>query len=102
MRLLKRRNELAEPDFRCLGLAGRRARVLHRFFLTAWVILPDPVSRRARDLRPSLSLHHFAGDEIHQDQFDDIDLNLKSGFGGSAGTVKVSDSNHLESAGPPG
>ncbi len=41
VRLLKRRNELAEPDFRCLALAGLRARVLHRFFLTAWVFLPD-------------------------------------------------------------
>jgi REP element-mobilizing transposase RayT len=41
VRLLKRRNELGEADFRCLALACRRARVLHPFFLTAWVYLPD-------------------------------------------------------------
>ena len=41
MRLLKRRNELGEEDFRFLALAFNRARILHPFFLTAWVFLPD-------------------------------------------------------------
>jgi putative transposase len=41
VRLLKRRNKLDGADFRCLALACRRARVLHPFFLTAWVFLPD-------------------------------------------------------------
>ena len=41
MRLLKRRSELRDADFHFLALAFRRARVLHPFFLTAWVFLPD-------------------------------------------------------------
>jgi putative transposase len=41
VRLLQRRSELREADFRCLALACRRGRVLHPFFLTAWVFLPD-------------------------------------------------------------
>ena len=30
-----------EPDFRLLARAFNRARALHRFYLTAWVFLPD-------------------------------------------------------------
>jgi hypothetical protein len=30
-----------EPDFRLLARACNRARALHRFYLTAWVFLPD-------------------------------------------------------------
>jgi REP element-mobilizing transposase RayT len=41
VRLLKRRSELRDADFLFLALAFRRARVLHPFFLTAWVFLPD-------------------------------------------------------------
>jgi REP element-mobilizing transposase RayT len=41
VRLLQRRSELREADFRCLALARRRGRVLHPFFLTAWVFFPD-------------------------------------------------------------
>ena len=41
VRLLKLRSELRDADFRCLALACRRARLLHPFFLTAWVFLPD-------------------------------------------------------------
>jgi REP element-mobilizing transposase RayT len=41
VRLLKRRSELRDSDFHFLALAFRRARVLHPFFLTAWVFLPD-------------------------------------------------------------
>jgi REP element-mobilizing transposase RayT len=39
--LLKRRSELQDADFHFLALAFRRARVLHPFFLAAWVFLPD-------------------------------------------------------------
>jgi hypothetical protein len=35
VRVLKRRNEMRDADFRCLALAFRRERVLHPFFLTA-------------------------------------------------------------------
>jgi hypothetical protein len=45
VRLLKRRSELRDADFHFLALAFRRARVLHPFFLTAWVFLPDPPRR---------------------------------------------------------
>jgi putative transposase len=41
VRLLRRRAKLADPDFRLLGHAFNRARRLHRFYLTAWVFLPD-------------------------------------------------------------
>src|SRR5271167_3654584 len=41
VRLLKRRSEWRDADFHFLALAFRRARVLHPFFLTAWVFLPD-------------------------------------------------------------
>ncbi|HVS81715.1 MAG TPA: hypothetical protein VHE60_08260 [Pyrinomonadaceae bacterium] len=41
VRLLRRRNELRDSDFRCWALACRRARVLNPFVLTAWVFLPD-------------------------------------------------------------
>jgi REP element-mobilizing transposase RayT len=30
-----------EPDFRLSARAFNRARALHRFYLTAWVFLPD-------------------------------------------------------------
>jgi putative transposase len=41
VRLLKRRARLTEPDFVLLARAFSRARVLHPFYLTAWVFLPD-------------------------------------------------------------
>jgi REP-associated tyrosine transposase len=41
VRLLKRRNPLCDADFRRLALAFRRARLAHRFYLAAWVFLPD-------------------------------------------------------------
>jgi REP element-mobilizing transposase RayT len=41
VRSLKRRSALRDADFHFLALAFRRARVLHPFFLTAWVFLPD-------------------------------------------------------------
>jgi putative transposase len=41
VRLLKRRSELRDVDFHFLALGFRRARVLHPFFMTAWVFLPD-------------------------------------------------------------
>ncbi len=44
VRLLKERAELLDADFRLLGLAFNRARVMHPFFLTAWVFLPDPAA----------------------------------------------------------
>jgi len=40
-RLLKRRQKLTEPDFALLARAFNRARALHKFYLTAWVFLPD-------------------------------------------------------------
>ena len=42
LRLLRRREKLAEPDFALLARAFNRARALHPFYLTAWVFLPDP------------------------------------------------------------
>lgn len=41
VRLLKERAKLAEADFSLLPLAHNRSRVVHRFYLTAWVFLPD-------------------------------------------------------------
>ena len=41
VRLLPRRTKLMEADFRLLARAFNRARALHRFYLTAWVFLPD-------------------------------------------------------------
>jgi REP-associated tyrosine transposase len=41
VRLLRRREELGEPDFALLARAFNRARTLHPFCLTAWVFLPD-------------------------------------------------------------
>ncbi len=41
VRLLQDRAKLADADFRLLALAFHRARVVHPFFLTAWVFLPD-------------------------------------------------------------
>jgi hypothetical protein len=41
VRLLRRREQLTEPDFALLARAFNRARALHPFFLTAWVFLPD-------------------------------------------------------------
>jgi hypothetical protein len=40
VRLLKRRSELLDADFHFLALVFRRARVVHPFFLTAWVSFP--------------------------------------------------------------
>jgi hypothetical protein len=40
--LLKRREKLTEPDFALLARAFNGARALHPFYLTAWVLLPDP------------------------------------------------------------
>ncbi|MGH9396051.1 MAG: REP-associated tyrosine transposase [Terriglobia bacterium] len=41
VRLYKHRNELRDTDFQGLAQSFRRARFLHPFFLTAWVLLPD-------------------------------------------------------------
>ena len=41
VRLLPRRTKLTEPDFTLLARAFNRTRVLHPFYLTAWVFLPD-------------------------------------------------------------
>jgi REP element-mobilizing transposase RayT len=42
VRLLRRREQFTEPDFALLARAFDRARALHRFYLTAWVFVPDP------------------------------------------------------------
>ena len=41
VRLLRRRQNLSEPDFTLLAQAFHRARALQPFLLTAWVFLPD-------------------------------------------------------------
>ena len=41
MRLFKERPKLEDADFRLLAVAFNRARLLHPFYLTAWVFLPD-------------------------------------------------------------
>jgi putative transposase len=41
VRLLPRRTNLIEADFRLLARAFNRARALHSFYLTSWVFLPD-------------------------------------------------------------
>ncbi|HTV54501.1 MAG TPA: transposase [Terriglobia bacterium] len=41
VRLLKRRNNITDPDFALLVCAFNRARRLQPFWLTAWVFLPD-------------------------------------------------------------
>ena len=41
VRLLRRRQNLTEPDFTLLAQAFHRARALQPFLLTAWVFLPD-------------------------------------------------------------
>jgi len=41
VRLLRRRENLTEPDFLLLARAFDRARALHSFSLIAWVFLPD-------------------------------------------------------------
>ena len=41
VRLLPRRTKLADDDFTLLARAFNRARASHRFYLTAWVFLPD-------------------------------------------------------------
>ncbi len=41
VRLLKERTRLVDADFGFLALAFNRARMMHPFFLTAWVFLPD-------------------------------------------------------------
>ena len=41
VRLLKERAKLVDADFHLLALAFNRARVMHPFYLTAWVFLPD-------------------------------------------------------------
>jgi putative transposase len=41
VRLLEERARLVDADFQLLALAINRARLAHRFFLTAWVFLPD-------------------------------------------------------------
>jgi len=41
VRRLKERAPLVDADFHLLALAFCRARVMHPFFLTAWVFLPD-------------------------------------------------------------
>jgi REP element-mobilizing transposase RayT len=42
VRLLRRREQLTEPDFALLAQAFNRARALHPFYLTAWVFLHHP------------------------------------------------------------
>jgi putative transposase len=41
VRVLRQREKLTELDFALLARAFNRARVLHPFYLTAWVFLPD-------------------------------------------------------------
>jgi putative transposase len=41
VRLLKRREKFTEPDFALLARAFNRARALHPFYLTVWVLLLD-------------------------------------------------------------
>jgi hypothetical protein len=41
VRLLRRREKFAEPDFALWARAFSRARALRPFYLTAWVFLPD-------------------------------------------------------------
>ena len=41
MRLLKDRGKLADADFHKMALAFNRVRVMHPFYLSAWVFLPD-------------------------------------------------------------
>ncbi len=41
MRLLKARPQFIDADFRSLTLTFNRARLVHRFYLTAWVVLLD-------------------------------------------------------------
>jgi putative transposase len=41
VRLLENHARLLDADFQLLALALNRARTAHRFFLTAWVFLPD-------------------------------------------------------------
>jgi hypothetical protein len=40
--LLRRREQLTEPDFALLARAFNQARALHPFYLTALILLPDP------------------------------------------------------------
>ncbi len=44
MRLLKERAKLVDADFHLLALAFNRTRVMHPFYLTAWLFLPDPAA----------------------------------------------------------
>ncbi len=44
VRLLKERAKLLDADFHLLTLAFNRTRVMHPFYLTAWVFLPDPAA----------------------------------------------------------
>jgi putative transposase len=44
VRLLENHARLLDADFRLLALAFNRARTAHRFFLSAWVFLPDPAA----------------------------------------------------------
>ena len=41
VRLLEERPPLVDADFHWLAVACRRARILHPFFVTAWVFLSD-------------------------------------------------------------
>ncbi len=44
VRLLRRRRELNDADFRHLVLGIRRARAVHPFLMSAWVFLADPAA----------------------------------------------------------
>jgi hypothetical protein len=44
VRLVRPREQFTEPDFALLARAFIRARALRRFYLTAWVFLPDPAA----------------------------------------------------------
>jgi hypothetical protein len=44
VRLLRRRGKFTERDFALLARAFNRGRALHPFYLTAWVLLPDPAA----------------------------------------------------------
>ena len=67
MRLLKERAKLVDADFHLLALAFNRTRLMHPFDLS--------LSSRslACPLRACVSAHDLAGDEIHQDQLNDLD-----------------------------
>jgi hypothetical protein len=72
-RVHRLRRNLNEAEFAGLAEVARERRKARRFLLTAWVFMPDSVSRRTRHYLSAFPADHFEGDGIDQGERDEAD-----------------------------